>query len=205
MADSRTRIALCGLGSIGRAAATILLDHRSGLSIVGAVTKQHDAIGRPLHEVAGAATAVDVSVGSKLDDILSLRPDLVIYCTGSFLSDVREDVHRIVDAGASLVSPCEELAFPFTRAPDYAAALDQRARRSGATVLGTGVNPGFIFDALLLASTGSAWDVRSIRGRRVVDVSGFAQTFISGWESDTRPSSSSKVTRTAASPPRGFP
>jgi 2,4-diaminopentanoate dehydrogenase len=175
MADSRTRIALCGLGSIGRAAARILLDHRSGFEIVGAVTKQDDAIGRPLHEVAGAATAVDVTVGSELDGVLELRPDLVIYCTGSFLSVVREDVDRIVDVGASMVSPCEELAFPFTRDPDYAAALHERARRSGVTVLGTGVNPGFIFDALLLAGTGSAWDVRSIRGRRVVDVSGFAQ------------------------------
>jgi 2,4-diaminopentanoate dehydrogenase len=175
MADSPIRIALCGLGSIGAAAARILLDHRSGFEIVGAVTKQEDAIGRKLHDVVGASTAIDVTVESELGGILALKPDLVVYCTGSFLSLVRDDVHRIVDAGSNLVSPCEELAFPFSRDPDFAAELDEGARRSGVTVLGTGVNPGFIFDSLLLAATGSAWDVQSIRGRRVVDVSGFAQ------------------------------
>ena len=175
MVDTPIRIALCGLGSIGSAAARILLDQRSGFELVGAITKQDDAIGLHLHDVVGAATATDVTVGSELGDLLTQQPDLVVYCTGSFLGVVRDDLHRIVDAGSSLVSPCEELAFPFSRDPDFAAALDQRARSAGATVLGTGVNPGFIFDSLLLAATGSAQDIRAIRGRRVVDVSGFAE------------------------------
>lgn len=169
------RIGLCGLGSIGSAAGRILLDHRTGFELVGAVTKQDDAIGRPLHEVVGARREVDILVSSELEDLLENQPDVVVLCTGSFLSVVRDDLDRVVDAGASVVSPCEELAFPFTRDSAYAAALDGRARRSGATVLGTGVNPGFIFDSLVLAASGSAWDVEAITGRRVVDVSGFAQ------------------------------
>ena len=44
------------------------------------------------------------------------------------------------------------------------------------SVIGVGLNPGFIFDALLLTASGIAWDVRAIRIRRVVDVSRFSAT-----------------------------
>lgn len=175
MSDGPTRIALCGLGSIGKAAGRLLLDHRKGFELVGAMTLQPEAVGRPLHEVVGASTETGLLVADSIDRLLGANPDLIVLCTGSFLQVVRNEVDQIVAAGIDLVSPCEELAFPYTREPDYAADLDRRARQSGATVLGTGVNPGFIFDNFLLAASGSAWDVRSIRGRRVVDVSGFAQ------------------------------
>lgn len=170
-----TRIGLCGLGTIGSAAARLLLDHRSGFEIVGAVTKQDDAIGRFLHDVVGAQTQSEVTVGAHLGDLLASSPDILVFCTGSFLEVVRDDVDAIVSAGVDLVSPCEELAFPFTRDPEYSVSLDTRARKSGATVVGTGVNPGFIFDSLLLLASGSSWDIDHIVGRRVVNVAGFAE------------------------------
>jgi 4-hydroxy-tetrahydrodipicolinate reductase len=173
--ERTVRLAFCGLGSIGSAAARLLLDHRTGFDLVGAVTKQPEAIGRQLHDVVSANRTSKVVVGDDLSQLLEMQPDVVIYSTGSFLSAVREDVERIAAWGSSLVSPCEELAFPFIRDPEYAKHLNATAVRSGATVLGTGVNPGFIFDGLLAAATGSAWDVTSITGQRVVDVSGFAQ------------------------------
>ena len=175
MADRVVRIGICGLGSIGSAATRLLLDHRAGFELVGAATKQPEAVGRPLHEVVGAATQSDVRVVDQLDSLLDAHPDIIVFSTGSFLSVVRDDVERIAAAGCNLVSPCEELAFPFTRDPEFSHRLDATARRTGVTILGTGVNPGFIFDGLLTAASGSSWDVTSIRGRSVVDVSGFGQ------------------------------
>ncbi len=175
MGGRRSRIGLCGLGSIGSASARLLLDYRTGFDLVGAVTLQPDAVGRSLRDVVGAETPTDVVVGSDLDELLACEPDLIVLCTGSFLGVVSDDVLKIAGAGVSVVSPCEELAFPFARDPEFSARLDQVARSAGATIVGTGVNPGFIFDGLLAAASGSAWDVLSIRGRRVVDVSGFGQ------------------------------
>ncbi len=174
MADD-IKIALCGLGSIGKAAARLLIDHRTGYSLVGAVTKAPDDIGRPLGEVVGSSAPCDVVVGSELDDLLALRPDIVVYATGSFLKETTDDVIACVSAGADVVSPCEELAFPFTRDPDAAKRIEDAAFAGGATVLGTGVNPGFIFDAFLIAASGCSWNVEAITGRRVVDVAGFGE------------------------------
>ena len=114
-------------------------------------------------------------IAEDLEHVLSARPEVVVYATGSFLKDTTEDIVAIADAGASLVSPCEELAFPYNRFPEHARRIDEAAQASGVTILATGVNPGFIFDALLLTATGVCWDVSAIRGRRVVDVIGFGE------------------------------
>lgn len=172
---SAPRIAICGLGSIGKAAARLLLDHRAGFEIVGAVTKETADHGRRLSEVAGSAASCDVVVGGELSDLLSRRPDVVLLMTGSFLQDTADDVIRCARAGAAVITPCEELAFPFDRDPGTARRIDEAARTGGATVLGTGVNPGFVFDGFLAAASGCSWDVASVRGRRVVDVLGFGR------------------------------
>ncbi|MBX6385933.1 MAG: hypothetical protein IRZ07_23660 [Microbispora sp.] len=169
------RIGICGLGSIGCAATRLLLDHRTGFDIVAAATKEPEAIGRPLHEVVGASGSAGPAVTGSIEEVLAAGPEIVIYATGSFLRDTADDLVACASAGVHVVSPCEELAFPFGRFAEPAARIDAAARRGGATVLGTGVNPGFIFDSLLVAATGSAWDVRAIRGRRTVDVVGFGQ------------------------------
>jgi 4-hydroxy-tetrahydrodipicolinate reductase len=176
MTAAQPRVALCGLGSIGRAAGRLLLDHRSGFELVAAATKEPADIGRPLGEVVGAAdAAAGPVVTDDLSHVLDARPDVVVYATGSFLRDTYEDILACAAAGVSLVSPCEELAFPFNRFAEQAQAIDAAAREGGATVLGTGVNPGFIFDALLATASGAAWDVTAIRGRRTVDVIGFGE------------------------------
>ena len=174
---SRTplRVAVCGLGSIGAPAARLLLDGRRGLELVAAATLEPEAHGRPVGDVVGAAAGGSVPVVASLGELLETRPDAVVLATGSFIRDAAADVLQIVGAGANLVSPCEELAFPFNRFPEHARDIDAAAREHGVTVLGTGVNPGFIFDALLATATGVCWDIRSIRGRRVVDVIGFGE------------------------------
>jgi hypothetical protein len=169
------RIGLCGLGSIGKHVGRLLLDHRQGLEIVAAATKEIEAIGKPLGEVVGAARAGGPIVAGALDDVLAHEPAVVVYSTGSFLRDTADDIVAVASAGAHLVSPCEELAFPYQRFAEHARRIDAAARASGVAVLGTGVNPGFVFDALLLTATGVCWDISAIRGRRVVDVVGFGE------------------------------
>lgn len=169
------RVGLCGLGSIGKHAARLLLDHRAGHEIVGAATKEPEAQGQPLGAVVGAQTTGGPRVVAELSAVLELEPEVVVYATGSFLQDTTDDVVAIASAGAHVVSPCEELAFPFTRFDEAARRIDEAARAHGVTVVGTGVNPGFIFDALLVTATGVCWDVSAIRGRRVVDVVGFGE------------------------------
>ena len=173
--DAPIRVGVCGLGSIGKKAAALLLDHRRGIELVGAATLEEADIGRPVGGVAGAASGGGPATVGSLAELLDSEPQMIVYATGSFIRDVVDDVVACAAAGVDLVSPCEELAFPFNRFADEAHRVDAAAVAGGATILGTGVNPGFIFDQLLAVATGVCWDVAAIRGRRVVDVTGFGE------------------------------
>jgi len=168
------RIAVCGLGTVGSQVARLLIEHRRDVELVGAASKDPQQIGRPLHEVLGLPGDGPV-VADSIVPLIELQPDAIVLATGSFLPDVHDDVLACARAGVSLVSPCEELAYPYTRDPAVAEEIDAAAREGGATILGSGVNPGFIFDTLVATATGVAWDVTQIRGRRVVDTYEFGQ------------------------------
>ncbi len=169
------RIAVCGLGTIGSQVTRLLLEHRKGVELVGAASKDPAQIGRPLRDVLDMPGGGNPIVVDSVERLLESHPDAVVLATGSFLTDVIDDVLACARAGTSVVSPCEELAYPFTRDPRIARQIDEAALEGGATILGTGVNPGFIFDTLLATATGVCWDITAIRGRRVVDTIEFGQ------------------------------
>jgi 4-hydroxy-tetrahydrodipicolinate reductase len=153
----------------------LLLDYRQGVVVVGAADTDQQKVGQRLHQVAETSHLSAVVVSGTLDDVLAGEPDVVILATSSFLRDVLDDVVRCARAGVNVVSPCEELAFPFVRSPGAAARIDRAAQEGAATVVGTGLNPGFIFDGLLAYATALCWDITRIQGRRVVDVSKFGE------------------------------
>src|SRR3989304_5467785 len=97
--------------------------------------------------------------------------DVVIHTTGSSLTSVYPQLHSIVSSEKSVVSSCEEMAFPWVRYPEISRKLDRRARETGVRILGTGVNPGFVMDFLPLVLATACQPVRAIHVERVVDVS----------------------------------
>ena len=74
-------------------------------------------------------------------------------------------------AALDVVTTAEELSFPWLAHPAEAAEIDAAAKKAGKTVLGTGVNPGFLMDALPLFLTGICQRVDRIAVTRVIDAS----------------------------------
>ena len=168
-------IGIIGSGGVARHAVRLLLNHRRDYELVGVCSADPDAIGRDMAEIAGVISNKPIPVVGGLSELLSLGPVAVIDGSRSFLHLLADDVVACAEAGVNFVSACEELAH---REPGREAdwdRIDEAAKRGGVSVLGTGVNPGFIFDFLVLAASGLCWDIGRITGRRVVDVSGFGQ------------------------------
>jgi 4-hydroxy-tetrahydrodipicolinate reductase len=167
--DSRLRVLPVGLGPIGLATVRLALSRRS-LQVVGAVDLDPAKVGRDLAALLELPEPTGVAVTGDLDEALArLRPDAVLLCTSSFLPAVREDLLRCARAGVSVVSSCEELLLPELQHPALAAEIDAAAREGGATILGTGVNPGFVLDFVPVIASAVAYEVRRVVGLRVVD------------------------------------
>src|SRR3989304_3340724 len=139
------RIIHQGLGNIGLGIARLVLDR--GHTIVAAVDLDPAAAGQDLGALLGAAP-LGVEVTTDAAGALRQPADILIHCTGSRVGAVLPQLEAAVEARLDVVSTCEELAYPWYHHPEEARRLDDLARRRGVTVVGLGVNPGFVMDAL---------------------------------------------------------
>lgn len=164
-----TDVVAYGLGPIGARLAARLLA-RPDLRLVGAVDIDPAKVGRPLQEVLGAGSPAHVTVTSDLSRAVGDgRGGVVVHATGSRLRQVAPQLEAIAAAGWDVVSTCEELVYPRVVDAALAERLDATARRYGVTMLGSGINPGFLLDSLVLLLTGACTRVDAVSVQRVVD------------------------------------
>ena len=158
-----------GLGPIG-AGVVRQVAERKGFRIVGAADIDPAKAGRDLGEVAGVGRSLRVKVsGDVKKAIKAAKPDVVVLCTSSSLKKVLPQMEEILKLKVPIVSTTEELAYPTKGNMKYASAIHLLAKKSKVAVLGTGVNPGFVMDALPITLTGVCERVDSLRIDRVQD------------------------------------
>src|SRR5579859_1822602 len=165
----KTKIAQFGLGPIGletlRLAAT-----KPWAEPVGAIDIDPAKVGKDLGELTGLSRLRRRKVFGSVDELLAEhKPALIFHTAVSRFKLAFGQLEPIARRGISVVSSCEELLFPQLREPKLAARLDRLCQSSGARIVATGVNPGFVMDLLPLFLTGISRGVRAIHIQRVVD------------------------------------
>src|SRR5207248_6674158 len=81
---------------------------------------------------------------------------------------VIDDLETAIRRRVHVASTCEEMSAPVIDAQTWA-RLDDHARHADVTLLGTGVNPGFVMDRLPLQLAGACVSVSRVRVDRIVD------------------------------------
>ena len=161
MAD-RIPIVLYGFGFIGRMLAKALLKLKH-YDIVGVVDINPKILGCDIGELLNIGK-IGVKVSNDPVKVLSERkPKVVLHATASFLDQVFPQLKVAIEHRANIISSCETLAYPWLRYPKLAKEIDKLARKFGVTVIGAGVNPGFIFDLLPAIISGACLMVKKIR------------------------------------------
>ena len=167
----KIRVVQFGVGPVG-ASIVRLLRQKASVEIAGAVDRDPSKAGRDLGEVAGAPDAPwGIALSARAPAVLDQQVDVVMHTTSSHLAGVMDELLACISAGCCVVSTCEELAYPFRKHPDLAAQLDSAAKEEGVALVGTGVNPGFVMDKLVLVLSAAAQRVDSVRVVRIVDAS----------------------------------
>ncbi len=153
MSDTVIRVVQYGLGPIGSAMARHVVE-REGVELVGGVDIDPAKVGRDIGDVVGLGSPLGIPVTRNIARALEKRPaDVVLHTTGSFFDLFETQILEVLGEGLDVVSTSEELSFPWLAHPEAAARIDAAARQAGKTVLGTGVNPGFLMDTLPLHLT----------------------------------------------------
>ncbi len=161
-----------GLGPIGRTIAGAALADPM-VELIGAVDIADSMADRELAEfVAEAPPQLKVRrtvAQAQLE--AGAQGGILLHATSSYLRDASPQFEEALRQGLHVVSTCEELSFAQMRHPEIAAGLDVLARRNELTIVGTGVNPGFLMDALPASLQSISHTIGSVSVTRVQDPS----------------------------------
>ncbi|MEW6524840.1 MAG: 2,4-diaminopentanoate dehydrogenase [Bacillota bacterium] len=185
--QSTIKVLVWGMGAMGGGICRMVMD-KPGLELVAAVAATPAKAGRDVGDVLEFGYKTGVMVTNDAREAFDRsRPDVAILATKSFISETLDETITAIQAGAHVVSIAEEMADPWAQHPGLADRIHQAARGKGVTVLGTGVNPGFVLDVLIICLSGACVSVDKITARRVNDLSPFGPTVMKTQGVGTRP------------------
>jgi len=176
--SARVKIVLLGTGHMGAGIGTLILK-KKGMVLAGAVGRRKERAGRDLGEIFNLETRLDIPLSADLDKLLkATRPDLLIQSTCSRLKHAWPEIETTLRNGVNVISIAEEMSYPWHSSNELAEKINSLAVEHGVTVLGTGINPGFVLDYLIIALTSVCLEVDSITASRVNDLSPYGPSVL---------------------------
>jgi len=172
------KAAVWGTGMMGQGLLRYILDRPEQIDLVGAIVTSPAKEGKTVGELVGRDC--DVLMTRDFGAVLAAKPDVVCICTQSNLSEIESQVEPSVRAGADVLCIAEKLAYPWASDPEWADRFDRIAKEHGVSILGTGINPGFVLDALIVLWSSVCLRVDRIEAQRVNDLSPFGPTVMKG-------------------------
>jgi 4-hydroxy-tetrahydrodipicolinate reductase len=144
----RLRVVQWATGYVGAHTLRKIILNRN-FELVGVYVFSTAKEGKDAGELCGLPPT-GVKATCNIDDILALKPDCVLYMQEGVDYD---DVCRILESGANIVSTRAEFHYGAKLDPGIAARIEAACRRGNSSIHSTGSSPGFITEALPLVLT----------------------------------------------------
>ncbi|HEC40505.1 hypothetical protein LCGC14_1503270 [marine sediment metagenome] len=160
-----------GLGPMGRLIAHLILK-RKNLNLVGVIDIDPHINNKKLSEILDIKEEplTDIKVNSNLEFVISnVKVDVVIIATSSSLKNVAPIIKQAVKKGCNVISICEELSYPYQYYSKLSEELNALAKSKQVTIVGTGINPGYLMDLLPIVMTAPCQSVESIKVTRMMN------------------------------------
>lgn len=172
------RVLIIGTGQMGSGIARLILQ-KPALQLVCACARRAERDGIDLGQAIGLDHVLGIPVKTDLTALIEqTKPYIAIQATCSTLEDAWEELNTLIEHGVNVISIAEEMAYPAAKSPSKAEQLHQLAVMHGVSILGTGINPGFVLDLLIITLTGVCAEVESISARRVNDLSPYGPSVL---------------------------
>ncbi|MDV3293535.1 MAG: hypothetical protein LYZ70_04630 [Nitrososphaerales archaeon] len=161
------KVVLCGLGAIGVEILKHLVERSH--EVVGVADSDINKAGKTVPELTGLA--LELRVRPSIRALQLNGVDVAIFSTSSRLSKIEPDIIHAVSSGVDVVTTSEEMAYPNHASVETGRRIDALAKEKGASVVGVGVNPGFVMDWVPAVVASASKNPSSIHVVRSVDVS----------------------------------
>ena len=154
------RVVQWATGMVGQNALRGILDHPE-LELVGVWVSDPAKHGRDAGDLCGRPPT-GVLATSDREEIYGLDADIVLHSPRALPEDgLDDDVVALLESGKNVVSTASFWA-PLVEGEELTARLDSAARAGGVTLLGSGLDPGFVCDRVPALLTGAVKDIEQI-------------------------------------------
>src|SRR5258707_1186173 len=144
-------------GNVASASLRSIVD-REDMELVGVYAYSADKVGQDAGQLAGLDRNLGIAATDDIGALIALRPDCVAYMP--LYPDV-DHLCRLLESGINVVTTSEFITGT-ALGGEARARIQQAAEAGGASVYGSGVNPGWI-EYIAAVASGVSRDLRSIR------------------------------------------
>ncbi|MHA2075628.1 MAG: Gfo/Idh/MocA family oxidoreductase, partial [Candidatus Hodarchaeales archaeon] len=167
--STKFNVVQVGLGPMGRLVTKLLIE-RENINLIDAIDIDPELNGKRLGDIIDLSDYPDFIIKSDLKKSLTDNlVDVVIVATASSLEKVSPTIKIAVQSGCNVISICEELSHPLMTHPKVSKELDQIAKENNVSIVGTGINPGYLMDLLPIVLTAPCQHVESIKVTRMMN------------------------------------
>jgi 4-hydroxy-tetrahydrodipicolinate reductase len=157
-----------GFGAIGKQIAKHLVE-RDNINLLGIIDINPELKDKTLNEFFEVPEPLEIKIKTDLAEVLKGKTvDVVIIITSSFLNKIAPTIFDAIKAESNVISICEELSFPFENYPELSFEIDTLAKEKKVSVVGTGINPGYLMDLLPIVLSAPCQEVEKITVPRMM-------------------------------------
>ncbi|ORB62372.1 dihydrodipicolinate reductase [Mycolicibacterium tusciae] len=170
------RVAVWGTGNMGATSIRSAVAF-PGLKLTGVITSSPDKAGKDAATFANLDQPTGVTASTDVDAVLAACDAVAYMASGDIRPDEAiADIERCLRAGSHVVTPSLYSLYDPRSAPqEWVDRLNQAAEEGGATLLVSGVDPGWGNDALAVIAAGLCTRIQSIHCQEIFDYSTYNQ------------------------------
>jgi len=159
------RVVVWGTGNVGVPAVRAVLANPA-LELADVIVHGEEKEGVDAGALAGLSTETGVHATRDVDAVLDRRPDALVYAVNQDFrpAESTEEMLRCLRAGVNVVTAGHYgLLHPPTAPPEVKAAFEAACAEGDATILSSGIDPGFAVDLLPVVLSGVCAGAHEIR------------------------------------------
>ena len=176
--QTKIGVAVWGTGNMGSTAIRSVTAF-PGLRLTGVITSSDDKAGTDAAAFAGLDADTGIAATTDVDAALADCDAVAYMASGDIRPDEAiADIERCLRAGTHVVTPSlYSLYDPRSAPPEWVERLTAAAEEGGATLLVSGVDPGWGNDALAVTAAGLCTRISTITCQEIFDYSTYDQPY----------------------------